>query len=148
MSLHPYSMGVMFRVNVPGTPFEGMPDVPRERMLQILATVRLAVGASIRCVSCHPPLPEALYSGGCGFTVERGANPRDTEFNEDVWKGFTVEQAKEEIRKAGFVPAVINPDPRFRADGNNWWVTGDPSNYVMPDPIASSGAGCCCGKHS
>ena len=65
-----------------------------------------------------------------------------------MWKGFTVEQAKEEIRKAGFVPAVINPDPRFRADGNNWWVTGDPSNYVMPDPIASAGAGCCCGKHS
>lgn len=143
MSLHPYSMGVMFRVNVPGTPFEGMPPVPKERMLHILAVVRIAVGATIRCVSCHPPLPEALYSGGCGFTIERGANPRDTEFNESVWKGFTVEQACEEIRKAGFEPAVINPDPRFRADGKNWWKKGDPADYVMPDPTEGAGFGCC-----
>ncbi len=143
MSLHPYSMGVMFRVNIPGTPFEGMPPVPKERMLQILAVVRIAVGATIRCVSCHPPLPEALYSGGCGFTIERGANPRDTEFNENVWKGFTVEQACEEIRKAGFEPAVINPDPRFRADGKNWWKKGDPADYVMPDPTEGAGFGCC-----
>lgn len=148
MALHPYGMGVMFRVNVPGTPFEGMADVPKERRLQILATVRIAVGGTIRCVSCHPAMPEALYSGGCGFTVERGANPRDTEFNEDVWKGFTVEQACEEIRKAGFEPTVINPDPRFRKDGNNWWTTGDPSNYIMPDPTVNAGAGCCCGKHA
>lgn len=145
MSLHPYGIGVMFRVNVPGTPFEGVPDVPKERMLHILAVVRIAVGATIRCVSCHPALPEALYSGGSGFTVERGANPRDVEFNEKVWRGFTVEEACAEIRKAGFEPAVINPDPRFRADGKNWWKAGDPADYVMPDPTQNSlGVGCCC----
>lgn len=145
MSLHPYGMGVMFRVNVPGTPFEGMDPVPKDRMLQILATVRIAVGSSIRSIGCHPALPEALYSGGCGFTVERGANPRDTEFNETVWRGFTVEEACEKIREAGFEPGLIDPDPRFRADGNNWWRSGDPSNYIMPDPTENAGAGCCCG---
>ena len=148
MSLHPYGVGVMFRVNVPGTPFEGMPEIPDERKLQILAVVRLVVGASIRCVSCHPPMPEALYSGACGVTVERGANPRDVDFNKDVWNGYTVEDAVAAIKAAGFEPAVINPDPRFRADGNNWWVSGDPSNYVMPDPTVNAGAGCCCGKRS
>lgn len=144
MSLHPYSMGVMFRVNVPGTPFEGMPAVSKERMLQILAVVRIAVGASIRCVSCHPALPESLYSGGNGFTVERGANPRDVEFNETAWRGFTVEEACKVIRGAGFEPAVIDPDPRFREDGKNWWKQGDPADYVMPDPTKDvQGVGCC-----
>ncbi len=148
LSLEPYGMGVMFRVNVPGTPFEGMDPVPKERMLQILATVRIAVGARIRSVSCHPALPESLYSGGSGFTVERGANPRDTEFNENVWRGFTVDEACDLIRAAGFEPGIIDPDPRFRADGKNWWKVGNPEDYIMPDPTVGAGAGCCCGKHA
>lgn len=87
-----------------------------------------------------PAMAEAAY--------QAGASPRDTEFNKDVWKGLTVEEAVGEIRRAGFEPAVINPDPRFRAGDNNWWVTDDPANYVMPDPKASAGAGCSCGKHA
>ena len=150
MSLHPYSMGVMFRVNVPGTPFEGMEPVSKPRMLQILAVARIAAGSRIRCMGCHPAMPEALYSGANSCTVERGANPRDTECNVDEWRGFTVADAVKLIREAGFEPAVVDPDPRFRADGKNWWKKGDPADYVMPDPLASSsaGAGCCCGKHS
>lgn len=148
MSLRPYSMGVMFRVNVPGTPFEGMKPVSKPRMLQILAAVRIAVGSRIRCMACHPALPEALYSGANGYTVERGANPRDTEFNACEWRGFTVEDAVALIREAGFEPGVVDHDPRFRADGNNWWKKGDPADYVMPDPLVSAGAGCCCGKRS
>lgn len=142
MAMRPYGMGVMFRVNVPGTPFEGMEPVSKERMLQILAVTRIAVGAGIRSVSCHPALPEALYAGGAGFTVERGANPRDTEFNENVWRGFTADEAKKLIEDAGFELGICDPDPRFRADGKNWWKQGDPADYVMPDPVESA-VGCC-----
>lgn len=148
MSLNPFGMGVMFRVNVPGTPFEGVEPVSKPRMLQILATVRIAVGSRIHSMGCHPAIPEALYSGANGCTVERGANPRDAEFNEDEWRGFTVEDAVARIREAGFEPGLADPDPRFRADGKNWWKVGNPEDYVMPDPLASTGAGCCCGKRS
>lgn len=146
LTFRPYSMGVMARVNVPGTPFEGYAPISTERMLHILATVRLSVGTKVRCCSMHPATPEALYAGGNFFTVERGANPRDTEFNADVWRGFTVEEAVALIEKAGFECRPIDYDPRFRADGKNWWKKGDPADYVMPDPSEGAGAGCCCGR--
>lgn len=144
MSMKPYSMGAMARVNVPGTPFEGIEQISKDRMLHILATMRLSVGTQVRSCSIHPAIPEALYSGGCGFTVERGANPRDTEFNESVWRGFTVEEARKLIEDAGFECALADPDPRFRADGKNWWKIGNPDDYIMPDPVASAVG--CCGK--
>ncbi len=144
LSYRPYSMGVMARVNVPGTPFEDYEPISPERMLQILATVRLSVGTQVRCTSIHPAIPEALYAGAAAFTVERGANPRDTECNTNVWRGFTVPEAVKLLEEAGFTMGPIDPDPRFRKDGNNWWVTGDPTQYVMPDPRLNATG--CCGK--
>lgn len=146
LSYKPYSMGCMARVNVPGTPFEGYDPVSKERMLQILATMRLCVGTKVRSCSIHPAIPEALYAGASSFTVERGANPRDVAFNEDVWRGFTVEEAVKLIEDAGFECRPCDWDPRFSPENGDWWRTGDPSNYIMPDPIESAGAGCCCGS--
>lgn len=142
MSFRPYGMGVMFRVNVPGTPFEGYDDVSKERMLQILAVTRIAVGTQIRSMGMHPAMPEALYAGGNGFTLELGANPRDTEFNETVWRNFTADEAKRLLAEAGFKLETINPDPRFR-DGASWWQPGSPADFTMPDPFEGAGIGCC-----
>lgn len=139
----PYAMSVMARVNVPGTPFEGMEAISEERMLHLLATLRLVVGTKVRSCGMHPATPAALYAGASSFTVERGANPRDTSFNTEVWRGFTVEEAKALIEEAGFVCRSENPDPRFPAEGKPWWKVGDPADYVMPDPT-----GPCCGKRS
>ncbi len=141
LSFRPYSMGAMARVNVPGTPFEGYEALSQDRLLHILATMRLSVGTKVRCCSIHPAIPEALYAGGSSFTVERGANPRDTTFNEDVWRGFTVEEAVKAIEEAGFECRPADYDPRFPADGNSWWKKGNPLDYIMPDPL--SGGGCC-----
>ncbi|SHN57945.1 hypothetical protein [Desulfitobacterium chlororespirans] len=144
MAMGPHSMGVMARVNVPGTPFGGMEPISQERMLHILAAVRLSIGTHVHSCSIHPAIPEALYAGGCGFTVERGANPRDAALNKNVWRGFTVDEAKKLIEDAGFACVPIDPDPRFRTDGRNWWKAGNPEDYIMPDPIASATG--CCGK--
>ncbi len=142
MSYKPYSMGCMARVNVPGTPFEGYDPISKERMLQILATMRLSCGTRLRCGSIHPAIPEALYAGGNSFTVERGANPRDTDLNKNVWRGFSVDEAKALLEEAGFEVRPVDPDPRFREDGNNWWKVDDERNFIMPDPVASA-VGCC-----
>lgn len=146
MSFKPHGMSAMARVNVPGTPFEGVEPVSEARMLQILATVRLVVGSSIRNVGLHPATPESLYAGANNFTIERGANPRDTKFNETVWRGFTAVEAAGLLESAGFTVRVVDPDPRFRDNGSNWWVSGDPTQYVMPDPLAGDGP--CCGKRA
>ena len=138
----PYGMSVMARVNVPGTPFEGVEPISEERMLHLLATLRLSVGTKVRTCGMHPAVPAALYSGGSNFTVERGANPRDTTFNEEVWRGFTVAEARALIEEAGFECRSESPDPRFPVDGKMWWKVGDPADYVMPDPT-----GPCCGRH-
>lgn len=122
-----------------------MDEISEERMLHLLATLRLVVGTKVRSCGMHPAVPAALYAGGSNFTVERGANPRDTTFNEDVWRGFTVEEAKALIEEAGFVCRPENPDPRFPVDGKQWWKVGDPADYIMPDPVENAGAGCCCG---
>ena len=142
----PYGMGVMFRVNVPGTPFEGYEDIPLDRKLQILAVVRLAVGTQVRSMGMHPACPESLYAGGSSFTLELGANPRDTEFNDVEWCGFTADEAKELLAEAGFRLEPVDVDPRFRDGADTWWQKGDPADYVMPDPSEGAGAGCCCGK--
>lgn len=66
---HPYAMSVMARVNVPGTPFEGMEPISEERMLHLLATLRLCVGTKVHSCGMHPATPAALYAGGSNFTV-------------------------------------------------------------------------------
>lgn len=146
--LRPYGIGVMFRVNVPGTPFEGYEDIPLARRLQILATVRLAVGTQVRSMGMHPAHPNSLYAGGSSFTLELGANPRDTEFNDAEWRSFKANEAKQLLEDAGFRLEVINPDPRFKDGADTWWRSGDPANYVMPDPAEGAGPGCCCGKRA
>ena len=146
LTYRPYSMCVMLRINVPGTPFEGYETVSHERMLQLIAVARLACGTKVRCIATHPATPEALRSGANSLTVECGANPRDVEFNDDVWRGFKVTDAVNMFLDAGFDMGPVDPDPRFRADGNNWWVTGDPAQYEMPDPRLNATG--CCGKSS
>lgn len=47
LSYRPWNLSCMARVNVPGTPFEGMEEISEERMLQILATIRLVSGAAL-----------------------------------------------------------------------------------------------------
>ena len=143
MSLRPHAMGVMFRVNVPGTPFGDFDDVPKERMLQIMAVTRIAMGTQVSYMHTHPAMPESLTAGGNGFTVEIGANPRDVAFNETDWRGFTVEEAKRVIEDAGFKLEAINPDPRFRK-GATWWRPGGfGADFTMPDPFEGTGMGCC-----
>ncbi len=143
LAMHPDNISAMARVNVPGTPFEGYDPLPQERLMQILAVIRLSVGTKVRSCAVHPAIPESLYAGGSGFTVERGANPRDTTFYEDEWRGFTVDEAVKIIEDAGYECRPIDYDPRFPPDGKTWWKKGDPRDYEMPDPLA--GGGCCCG---
>lgn len=92
---------VMKRVNVEGTPMEDRPELSDKRLFLIAAAVRLANGTS-DSGGCHPQYREMLYSGACSFVVEKGANPRDAEFNVTEWRGIDVATARAWLEEAGF----------------------------------------------
>ncbi len=102
-SLKPAGIGVMKRSNVAGTPLGQGEELSLERVLQLVATVRLTSGC-IRSAGCHPAFEETLYSGGNGFCIETGAVPRTSEFVEGDWHAHTVsmEDAVGMICNAGF----------------------------------------------
>ena len=102
-SLEPAGIGVMKRSNVPGTPLGEGEELSLNRVMQLVAIVRLTSGF-VRSAGCHPAFEETLYSGGNGFCIETGAVPRTSDFVEGDWHTHTVSmgEAAAVIRKAGY----------------------------------------------
>lgn len=120
LSMHPDSTGVMPRIPVPGTPLGDTPMLSRERLRHIAAVLRLAAGSNILCVTMHPDDEFGLEAGTNGFSVERGAIPRDVNHSKKEWKGLTAAHAVEILKRSGYRPGILNPDPRF-VEGAHWW---------------------------
>ena len=137
-SLHPESLGIKPRVNVPGTPFEGCAALSAERIAQIVAVVRLCSGADVKYVSSHPGEADAVYAGGNASNVERGATPHADSFNERTWRGVTPEDNIRILEAAGFAPGLVQADPRFCA-GAHWWQPGQAIQVPQPTYIGPDG---------
>ncbi len=101
-SFKPSSICIQARCNVEGTPFENAGLISEERQMLLVAVARLTTGCHINSIGCHPHYAGTLYSGGGGYNIEWGAVPRDAEFSEDDWEGFTYEIAKKSLEDAGF----------------------------------------------
>lgn len=99
--LEPSGIGTMRRASVPGTPCAENGQLSVERVMLIMAMVRLCTGFIVAS-GTHPAFRETLYSGGCGFNVEYGAVPRDTEYSEGDWNEIDLDEAKALIEEAGF----------------------------------------------
>ena len=100
---HAALSGVMGRVNVPGTPFEGCKPVGEARISQIIAICRLCGGTSIRDICVVPPSVRALQSGANVVTIEIGAIPRSDSIEyTTAWNDFGLTQAGELLRMAGY----------------------------------------------
>lgn len=120
LSMHPNTTGVMPRIPVPGTPLGDVPMLSRERLRHIAAVLRLAAGSNVLTVTMHPDDELGLEAGTNGFSVERGAIPRDVEHSKKEWKGLTATHAIEILKRCGYRPGILNPDPRF-VEGAHWW---------------------------
>lgn len=94
--------GVMARINVPGTPFEGREEVSEERLAQVAAVARLCGGTATPHICVHPPVPLAVEWGANVLVVETGAVPRDAGEAPGEWKGFSVEDARKMFVQAGY----------------------------------------------
>lgn len=95
--------GVMGRVNVPGTPFEGCKSVDEERISQIIAICCICGGPGMRNICVVPPTRRSLQSGANVITIEIGAIPRsDTIECAPAWNDFGLAQAGDLLRRAGY----------------------------------------------
>lgn len=102
LSHHPYSVGIMPRVPVKGTPFGHTQPLAPSRVRQLVATLRLVAGSGVPFVLAHPNDEDGLTCGANNFSVERGAIPRDNKPVDGEWRGKTPAHALEALRAAGY----------------------------------------------
>ncbi len=104
-SLDIMSVCIMKRVNVDGIPLNIYPEISEDRLGEIVAVTRLALGGKIG-IATHPPTIDALSAGANHMTIEIGANPRDDNSELDCWRPFDHKSAVEMIKKSGLIPEV------------------------------------------
>ena len=103
-STKPIQTGVMKRINVPGTPFEGTGEI---------TSYRLALYAAVQClmhvdvdplpwIGHHEPTPICYASGSNLITAETGVNPRDTAANTSENRGMDLTDCRIMLYDAGF----------------------------------------------
>ncbi len=95
-------MCIMRRINVPGTKYEGMPEVSDRRLAQIVAVARLACG-NRWTIAIHPAVKQGLLWGCDHISVETGANPRDNNIDMLRWSLFDHDTALRMMEDAGCV---------------------------------------------
>lgn len=100
-TLNPVGVCTMRRINVRGTPMEGMEEVSDERMAQIAAVIRMASGGRWN-VAVHPPIQKAMDWGANNIALETGANPRRDEHEVGVWRICDHQTAQAMFEKAGY----------------------------------------------
>jgi len=103
--IKPALVGAMARVPVPGTPLGRLCRITDEKLAGITAVTVLALLPHIEdveIVCSHPPCRELPEAGADGLVVEVGAIPRDQHLASDVWQRFTIDDAKEWLRNAGW----------------------------------------------
>jgi biotin synthase len=107
--------GVMKRVAVPGTPFEGTGQITDFRLSQILAVEALAMLALKKYpwFLIHEPNQAGLLSGGSLVCPETGVNPRDTAKDTAGNRGLDVGACKKLLYEAGFTSICRGDETRI-----------------------------------
>lgn len=101
-SLNVDGMCIMRRINVPGTKYEGMPEISDRRLAQVVAVTRLICG-NRWTIAVHPAIKQGLLWGTDHISVETGANPRDNNIDMLRWSLFDHDTALRMIEEAGCV---------------------------------------------
>ena len=99
--IEPYICGAGELWPVPGTPFENVETVSRERMYQIVATVRLCMSCKTP-ILCSPKTPEGFSSGANLACLDIGANPRDTKSRDREENLQIISESKTAFKAAGW----------------------------------------------
>lgn len=119
-STHPIQTGVMKRINVPGTPFEGTGEITAYQLSLIAATQCLAhVDVDpLPWIGHHEPTPICYASGSNLITAETGANPRDSVADTSTNRGMDLTDCRTMLYEAGFTALRLG-------DGSTVELTAD-----------------------
>ena len=112
--------GVMKRINVPGTPFEGTGEITAYR-LSLIAAVQCLANVDVDplpWIGHHEPTPICYASGSNLITAEIGANPRDTAADTSTNRGMDLTDCRTMLYEAGFTSLR-------RGDGTSVDLTAD-----------------------
>lgn len=103
-STSPIQTGVMKRINVPGTPFEGTGEVTSYELALICAVQCLAhVNVDpLPWIGHHEPTPICYASGSNLITAETGVNPRDTAEDTSTNRGMDLTDCRTMLYEAGY----------------------------------------------
>ncbi len=103
-STSPIQTGVMKRINVPGTPFEGSGEITAYELSLICAVQCLAhVDVDpLPWIGHHEPTPLCYASGSNLITAETGVNPRDTAADTSAGRGMDLTDCRTMLYEAGF----------------------------------------------
>lgn len=103
-STNPIQTGVMKRINVPGTPFEGTGEITSYELSLICAVQCLAhVDVSpLPWIGHHEPTPICYAAGSNLITAETGVNPRDTAADTSANRGMDLTDCRTMLYEAGF----------------------------------------------
>lgn len=103
-STSPIQTGVMKRINVPGTPFEGTGEVTSYELALICAVQCLAhVDVDpLPWIGHHEPTPICYASGSNLITAETGVNPRDTAADTSANRGMDLTDCRTMLYEAGY----------------------------------------------
>ncbi|WP_227762126.1 radical SAM protein [Zhaonella formicivorans] len=96
----PCYSGAARRIPIPNTQLSKYGIVSEAKMAHILAVVRLAMGYSVPGNCTHEPNVLGASAGANLIWAEMGSNPRDTEQETSVSRGFTVEKCKQIFAEA------------------------------------------------
>ena len=99
-NIAPAGLCTMRRINVDGTPMEGIPEVDDDRMAQLAAIIRLIQGE--RNVIVQPPILKAMQYGANAIAIETGANPRYNEHDDDIWTVIGHDEAVAIVKAARY----------------------------------------------
>lgn len=98
---HVKVMAVMRRTCVKGTPLHDQGQISAIELTKIAAVARLVTRPQ-RAMNAHEVTQMTLLAGVNQLYAEYGANPRDTEAQTEKGRGFSVMQAWNMLREAGW----------------------------------------------
>lgn len=103
--------GAMKRISVPGTPFEGTPEISCYTLSKYAAAVVLTMAGMKKFpwIGIHEPSLHGYMSGANLITAETGVNPRDTVTDTLQHRGLDITDCRRILKDAGY---------RYGARGN------------------------------
>ncbi|MCQ2056130.1 MAG: hypothetical protein MJY64_01470 [archaeon] len=110
--INTFQCGAMGRVNVPGTVFEGQPEITKLTLSKYEAAMTLTFSSMKRMpiMGIHEPNLLGYISGANMITAESGVNPRDTSPNTETSRGLNIIKCREMLKMAGFTKLALGDD--------------------------------------